>query len=49
MINISNLEKYYDDTKVLNGINLDINEGAIFGIAGRSGTGKSTLLRFLNG
>lgn len=49
MINISNLEKYYDDTKVLNGINLDINEGAIFGIAGRSGTGKSTLLRCING
>lgn len=49
MIKISNLSKIYGDFKVLNGINLNVDEGEIFGIIGRSGSGKSTLLRCING
>lgn len=49
MIEIKNLVKYYGDLKVLGGINLDIQEGEIFGLVGRSGVGKSTLLRCING
>lgn len=49
MIEITNLEKYYGNNKILNGVNLSINKGEIFGLAGRSGTGKSTLLRCING
>ncbi|MBU5592374.1 methionine ABC transporter ATP-binding protein [Clostridium sp. MSJ-4] len=49
MIEISNLKKGYDGLSVLKNINLDIEEGEIFGIIGHSGAGKSTLLRCING
>lgn len=49
MIEISNLKKSYQDEPVLKGIDLTIAKGEIFGFAGRSGTGKSTLLRCING
>ncbi len=45
---IKNLEKSYDKI-VLKDINLEIPQGQILGIIGKSGTGKSTLLRCLNG
>lgn len=45
---IKNLEKSYD-IPVLKKINLEVPQGQILGIIGRSGTGKSTLLRCLNG
>ncbi|MDQ0204525.1 methionine ABC transporter ATP-binding protein [Pectinatus haikarae] len=51
-IEIHNLEKSFKtDNKsfrVLNNINLSIDKGDIFGIAGFSGAGKSTLIRCLN-
>jgi D-methionine transport system ATP-binding protein len=49
MIRISDVSKSFSGVKVLNNINLQINEGDIFGIVGHSGAGKSTLLRCLNG
>ena len=49
MIKISNVEKKFGDTRVLNGITLNINEGEIYGLIGHSGAGKSTLLRRING
>lgn len=33
----------------LEGVNLDIEKGSIFGVVGTSGAGKSTLLRTING
>lgn len=48
MITVKNLNKYYGDIKVLNDINININQGEIFGIIGHSGAGKSTLLRCIN-
>ena len=52
-IKIRNLNKYYDvqNTQVhaLKNINLDIPQGKIFGIIGKSGAGKSSLIRTLNG
>ena len=49
MISIKNLNKHYGDTKVLNNISIDINQGEIFAIVGHSGAGKSTLMRCING
>ena len=49
MISIKNVGKYYGDTKVLKNVDIEIEEGEIFGIIGRSGAGKSTLLRCING
>nr|WP_174505622.1 ATP-binding cassette domain-containing protein [Acinetobacter sp. Marseille-Q1620] len=52
-ITIRNLNKFYEgqDHKVhaLKNIHLDIPQGKIFGIIGKSGAGKSSLLRTLNG
>lgn len=52
-IKIRNLNKYYEvqgkSVHALKNINLDIPEGKIFGIIGKSGAGKSSLLRTLNG
>ena len=41
--------KSYGDLKVLNDIDLQINEGQIVSIIGPSGCGKSTLLRMIGG
>ncbi|ABS42113.1 methionine ABC transporter ATP-binding protein [Clostridium botulinum] len=49
MIEISNLQKLYGDTKVLRDINVEIDKGDIYGLLGVSGAGKSTLLRCING
>ena len=38
-----------EETRVLKGIDLDIEKGDIYGIIGFSGAGKSTLIRCING
>ena len=48
MIKISNLNKYYGNTKILSDVNIHMQKGEIFGIIGHSGAGKSTLLRCIN-
>lgn len=49
MIKISNLKKAFGSLQVLRDINLCIGAGKTYGLIGRSGTGKSTLLRCING
>ena len=48
-IEIKNLTIEYEGVKVLNNINLDINEGEVVGILGRSGAGKTILMHVLRG
>ena len=48
LIEVKNVFKSFEDLQVLNGINLEINEGEVISIIGSSGSGKSTLLRCLN-
>lgn len=52
MIEIKNLRKVYRTSEkeivALDGINLTIQDGEIFGIIGLSGAGKSTLVRCIN-
>jgi phosphate transport system ATP-binding protein len=45
---IQNLNFYFNNEKVLNGINFEIPANKILGIIGPSGSGKTTFLRALN-
>jgi phospholipid/cholesterol/gamma-HCH transport system ATP-binding protein len=45
MIRIKNIWKAYDDVQVLKGLSLDVPDGKTTVILGRSGVGKSVLLR----
>jgi phospholipid/cholesterol/gamma-HCH transport system ATP-binding protein len=49
MIDIKNLYKSYGSLRVLKGVNLKIKEGEILVILGRSGEGKSVLLKHIIG
>ena len=43
------LEKSFGDKKVLRDVNLTIPRGKIIGLLGKNGTGKSTLIKTING
>ena len=45
MIRISNLSKSYGNKEVLKNINIDFEEGKVYGIMGENGAGKTTLFR----
>lgn len=49
MIKISDLSKNFDDYNVLKDINVEFNEGNIYGLVGINGAGKSTLIRHIAG
>ncbi|KUG25259.1 methionine abc transporter atp-binding protein [hydrocarbon metagenome] len=49
MIEIVELYKSFEDNKVLRGVNLTIEPGQTFAIIGRSGCGKSVLLKHIVG
>ena len=47
-IKIKKLSKSYGKIKVLDELNLEIQEGSIFGLLGPNGAGKTTLVSILN-
>lgn len=49
MINIQDLHFSYKKKKVFNGLSLTLQEGHIYGLLGKNGTGKSTLLKCVAG
>ncbi len=48
VLEVKNLEKHFDKTKVLNDISFTLEKGQALSIIGSSGSGKTTLLRCLN-
>ena len=49
VVAVENLQKAFAGHRVLNGINLTVNRGETLAVLGRSGTGKSVLLRLIIG
>lgn len=48
MISVRNLQKRFGETRVLNGIDVEVDSGEVLVVIGPSGSGKSTMLRCLN-
>ncbi|MDO4341936.1 MAG: ABC transporter ATP-binding protein [bacterium] len=49
LLEIKNLYKSYGNKDVLKNINLEIPSGKIIGLLGKNGTGKTTLIKLING
>ena len=49
LIEISQLRKSFGANEVLKGIDLQVQQGEVIAIIGKSGSGNSTLLRCING
>ncbi|HWA67965.1 MAG TPA: amino acid ABC transporter ATP-binding protein [Mycobacteriales bacterium] len=48
VLEVRGVRKRYGDTRVLNGVDLTVDEGQVVVLIGGSGSGKSTLLRCIN-
>jgi simple sugar transport system ATP-binding protein len=48
-IELRDINKSFSNLKVLNSVNLTINQGEIHALAGENGSGKSTLIKILSG
>ena len=48
-LELQQIEKHYGDLPVLRGLNMDVEDGEIYGFLGRNGAGKSTALRIIMG
>ena len=48
VLEVQNIEKHFGDTKVLEDISFNLEQGQALAIIGSSGSGKTTLLRCLN-
>jgi ABC-2 type transport system ATP-binding protein len=49
VIRLKELTKHFDKVRAVDGVNLDIFKGEIFGLLGPNGAGKTTIIRMLSG
>jgi len=49
MLKIEDLDVFYGDAQALDGVSLEIEEGAIVAIVGANGAGKTSLIRTIAG
>lgn len=49
MIQVTNVVKEFDGFRALDGVNMHVKKGAIYGLVGPNGAGKSTIIRHLTG
>ncbi len=49
MLEIKDLEKHFGDVEALAGLNLEIQKGALYGLVGQNGAGKTTAMKIMTG
>ena len=49
MIRVNNVVKTFGDFRALDGVNLHVRDGAIYGLVGPNGAGKSTTMNMITG
>lgn len=49
MIQVNNVVKEFDGFRALDGVNMHVKKGTIYGLVGPNGAGKSTIIRHLTG
>lgn len=49
ILHISNLKKYFGDVKAVDGLNLDLKAGDVYGLLGPNGAGKTTTVKSILG
>lgn len=47
IVRLKRVDKSYGKTRVLDGLNLNVPEGSVYGLLGRNGAGKTTSLRMM--
>ena len=48
ILQLCDISKYYKNNMIFNNINLTVNKGEVVSIIGKSGCGKSSLLKCIN-
>ncbi len=49
MIELTHVNKHFDDIVAVNDVSVKIKEGCVFGLIGTNGAGKSTIMRMITG
>src|SRR5256885_8695941 len=49
MLSVESIDVFYGDAQALDGVSLDVEEGAIVAIVGANGAGKTSLIRTIAG
>jgi branched-chain amino acid transport system ATP-binding protein len=49
VLKVENIHTYYGDSYILQGVSIEVGEGAVIGLLGRNGMGKTTLIRSIIG
>src|SRR5258705_13651960 len=49
MLSIENIDVFYGDAQALDGVSLEVEQGAIVAIVGANGAGKTSLIRTIAG
>ena len=49
MLEVKNVTKTFDGFKALNGLNMKVEKGSVYGLVGPNGAGKSTIIRHITG
>ena len=48
LLEVKNLNKFFDNKQILNNVNFSISSGKIIGLLGKNGVGKTTIIKLIN-